>query len=369
MSAILSLRLTQAFTLLPWLAGVELTGLASAMAEPAPRPLPSFVDGRRLPDLDIEPRKPDVPVERDTQEGGARAAADEARQAATEARRLADAAKRRADEEHRLAANAPAPKPLPRTAAPLAPSATTAPCGSAGHSTSPLPGGLLNIAIDSPCRKGQKVWIGYGSFVFVRGLDAAGRLAFPLDLFLGADQPVRVTFADGTAQAIAVVGDDLAKVSKVAITWKSPVDLNLHALENASLLGGEGDIWSGMPSNAAAAAKRSAASGRGAGFLSTSDDGSLEGDKIEVYTFLHHPDQTSGTVAMALDYASRGSTPGGEACASGPLAEVAFETATLEHGGRLVREAGLIQAAKCGSPLPETVRYLRWTVPDLKIRR
>ena len=72
---------------------------------------------------------------------------------------------------------------------------------------------------------------------------------------------------------------------------------------------------------------------------------------------------------MAVDYASRGSKASGDLCGQGPLAEVKFETITLDSKGITHSDSGLIPSVKCGETLSANARYLRGVEPDLRFKR
>ncbi len=157
----------------------------------------------------------------------------------------------------------------------------------------------------------------------------------------------------------------MAGLSKVAVIWQAPVNLDLHVYEYAARHGESGHVWPGAPSSADAAEAETRASKRGRGFLSTSDDGRGDGDKVEVYTFWHHAEQRSGLVATALDYETRGASPNADTCGSGVHASVVYETFILDPRGQLSRERGAIAPATCGSQLTGAGRYMEDAVPDL----
>ena len=283
--------------------------------------------------------------------------------------------KRKAEEEKQVAAAAVQRAPA-QTAA-LVPAITnsintsTAPAGSceaAKVSASPLAGGRLQIAIDSPCRRAQNVTLRYGSYDFVRRLGPGGQATLVLDLFMGHKGPATLSFADGSNHNLDTGPGDLTATSKVALIWQSPVDLDLHAIEGGGAFGKPGHRWPGAASTVEAAQAEATGNGRGAGFVSSIDDGGHEGTKIEVYTFVHSAEQESGAVSMLIDYVSRGAKPTGEMCGSGALAEIPFTVVVLDHKGQTTTENGIVPAAKCGETLTGNARYLRGALPDLRFR-
>ena len=391
---------------------------------------PLFYDARRLPDMEVERRNQEVLTEQrrvaeerraETEatakriaseakaqearvaaeavvkkkaddartaaaEADAKKKADDARIAAAEAdakkkaddARIAAAdAQRKVDEEKRLAAasiaatpTSPSQRGQPQIAA-LAPQITSPPspgtsCEPTKAKTSQLAGGRMRISIDSPCRKGQSVALRYGSYEFGRKLDNAGRANIDLDLFQGNTISVGLSYTDGHSESLQPAARDLAEFWKVALIWQAPVDLDLHAMENGALNGKAGHVWSNAASTAEAAKAQAVDTGRGAGFLSMSDDGSHEGTKIEVYTFFHTSDQPSGVVSMLLDYVTRGNNPTGEFCGTGAKASIPYEAVILSPKGITSRERGVVSPAACGVPLAPSARLIRDAVPDLQ---
>ena len=249
------------------------------------------------------------------------------------------------------------------------PAAGAEACAAPRLSAEPLSGGRIGLMVDSACRRGQAISVAYGEYTFTYTLDAAGKSNVVLDLFLGANEGFRVVTADGKEQPVTPVAGDVRGYSKVALIWQKPVDLDLHAIEGNAQIGSPGTVWARAARTGDEAKALVASTGRGAGFLSTSNDGKRDGTKVEVYTFLHSPDQAIGAVPFAIDYASRGAQPTGDACGQGALAEVAYEVVMVTRGGDPQRDNGIIPAVKCGEALDGKARYIRNAVPDLRFRR
>ena len=248
-------------------------------------------------------------------------------------------------------------------------SAESGSCNPATVQAKAVLGGRVQVAVDSECRRSQKVVVRYGSYELSHTLDAKGHGDFMIDLFLGRDEGAQLGFADGTAQGVPATSADATEVAKVAVIWTAPVDLDLHAYENGLGSGKLGHLWSGRRSTAEAAKAAASETGRGAGFISSVSDASTEGTRIEVYTYFPSPDQDSAAVSLTLDYATRGSTPAGPYCGQSALAEVPFEVVSINARGEARRESGRISAAKCDDPLSEAARHARGVVPDLRFRR
>ena len=241
-------------------------------------------------------------------------------------------------------------------------------CGEPAITAEPLPGGRVEIAVAADCRKGETATIRYTPYVFLRPVGPDGRLRFVLDLFQGADAEISVAFADGSEFPVELGQTDLDRVSKVAVIWGKPVNLDLHVFEYAAAPGGPGHIWSRSPSDAEAARNESRSAQRGRGFLSFASNGTEPGHQVEVYTLWHHDGQTGGVVATALDYETRGAAGSGETCGDGALARIPYETIALQPGRPAVRERGVISSAPCDAALVEKARYQDEAISDLPLR-
>lgn len=257
-------------------------------------------------------------------------------------------------------------------ALPFVPAPATAPPGGAACpkgtvTTSPLAGGRVSIELSEPCRKGEPVTIRYAPYLFIRPLDGTGRMRFVLDLFQGVEPPLSVQFKDGESRPIAIGPTDIDSVSKVAVIWGKPVNLDLHVFEYAAAAGAIGHVWSKASSTAEAARDETARTKRGRGFLSFSSNGTEPGHQVEVYTLWHHPEQASGVIATAVDFETRGATAAGATCGQGELAQIPFETVTVAPKHPPVRERGVIAAVRCGDKLLEKARYLDEAVADLTL--
>jgi hypothetical protein len=242
-------------------------------------------------------------------------------------------------------------------------------CGAPEVTAEPMDGGMMRVRVAAGCRPNEAVQISYGGAEMIRRLDAWGALDFPLDCFVGASSSVELRFADGSRKTLPVTAHGLDKVSKVAAIWRSPVNLDLHVFEYGAAFESPGHVWAKAPGSAAAALMMSEAERRGRGFLSAADGDQTLGDKVEVYTFFHNDQQASGSIALALDYETRGESPSGATCGRGALAEVDFRVIILPRGGQPATQSGLLTRVDCGTRISKEARYNQSALPALRIRR
>ena len=167
-----------------------------------------------------------------------------------------------------------------------------------------------------------------------------------------------------------MTGADLDKVSKIAVRWRAPVNLDLHVFEHAAAAGQPGHVWASAPSSSEAALKSAAARGRGAGFFSSFDDypDDKAGDRMEVYTYVHGAQDAGDTVAMALDHETRGSQPSPATCGQGAHAKVDFSVTMLSRRGEVVRAGGAFKPARCDQPLSPVERFDYALMPVIAVR-
>jgi hypothetical protein len=247
------------------------------------------------------------------------------------------------------------------------------PCDATGVSVTALPGDRIRLTTAISCRAGQPWTIQYGTLGFARRLDHTGHGDFLLDLFQGRSEPVTVVFADGHRRAIELptMTAAAAPTSKIAVVWQGPLMLDLHAFEYAAAPATNGHVWAAAPRSAEQAVAASATN-RSQGFLTTMDD-SVDDPaslKAQVYTVIHSPTQTRGTITFAVDYASRGALPRGDLCADGRLAQPVYQVFVTDPAGIVRRqETQILAAARCGELLPDQARFKTGLIPDIRLRR
>lgn len=242
-------------------------------------------------------------------------------------------------------------------------------CTAPEVSTEPLDGGMMRIRIAASCYPNEFVQISYGGAEFIRKLNSYGALDYTLDCFAGTSSAVELRFANGSTKSLPVVANDLDKVSKIAVTWRSGVNLDLHVFEYAAAFNGTGHFWAKSPSTLGAARLQSQSQGRGHGFLSSLDDDKSLGDKLEVYTFFHNDQQSTGAISLALDNETRGEVASGAACGQGALAEVDFQVSILPRNGKPSRQSGVLTRVECGAKLTQEARFNSSAMPGLRIRK
>ena len=243
------------------------------------------------------------------------------------------------------------------------------PCKATDVTTEPLDGGQMRIRIAAACHPGEAVQLSYGGAEFIRKLNSYGSLDFTLDCFAGSASAAELRFADGTKQTLPVIANDLDKLSKIAVVWRAAANLDLHVFEYGAREEEPGHVWAKAPSSIGSARVQAQADKRGHGLLGAIDDAETLGDKVEVYTFMHNDEQTSGAISMALDYESRGEKPEGATCGGGALAEIDFQVNILPRGGQVSRQTGVLTRVDCGTVISRAARFNQSALPVLRIKK
>lgn len=241
-------------------------------------------------------------------------------------------------------------------------------CPPATIQSSAMAGGRSRLKVLSPCRKEEAVTLKYAGLSNTGRLDENGQRDFVVDLFAGDHTVVEFIFADGSRTARLPISNDLVRLSKVAVVWRGPVNLDLHAFEYSSRIGGRGHIWAGSPSSFEIA---DAASGnrKGQGFLSSQSAGAEDGDHVEVYTFVIAEGQRTGVIETAIHYATRGAIPHGDTCDGRRHASVTFSVFLSSRGQLLEKVTRQFSSVPCGVALTGNRLLVRNSVQRLDRRQ
>ncbi|MEO1281057.1 MAG: hypothetical protein AAFV69_04905, partial [Pseudomonadota bacterium] len=164
----------------------------------------------------------------------------------------------------------------PKTAAlnePTTQPVTTKNCSAApaAVTTKPLPAGRMEIDISAPCHPEAIVKVGYSEFTFLNQLDTAGHGRILLDAFLPNIRTAVVSLPGNDTRQVPIVTRDQDRITKTAVIWNAPVNLDIHALEYAALRGQAGHVWAKSASTAEAALRKTDRTDKGRGFLTILD--------------------------------------------------------------------------------------------------
>lgn len=156
-------------------------------------------------------------------------------------------------------------------------------------------GANILLFVTAECRPNAPVTIAHAGLEFTVLTDDAGtaNVVFPA---MERAAGISATFVDGLSTETTAIVPRIDEVTRAAVTWRSAVDLDLHALEYGAARGTEGHVWSGAPRDARTARVN------GGGYLDVLGDPGIEGGAMtEVYTMPIGRSQQRGVVVMSLE--------------------------------------------------------------------
>lgn len=166
-------------------------------------------------------------------------------------------------------AGADAPLPtLPDSVAPAG-------CAPAMLALSPLPGAMIGVAVEAPCRAGERLEISHAGLEFaVRLTDQAGwQGVVPA---LTEDAAIALRFEAGDELLGRVRMAELSGLVRVGVEWRGAAPVELHAYEDGAAFGKPGHVHAAAPGDAAL---------RAGGALTVLGDAGLERPmQAQVYT-------------------------------------------------------------------------------------
>ncbi|MEM9010660.1 MAG: hypothetical protein AAGE18_05485 [Pseudomonadota bacterium] len=197
---------------------------------------------------------------------------------------------------------------------------------------------MIGLELAVPCAPGHLVEIVHGPLRFHAEIDEEGRLALSLPAFAEA-ATVEARFGDGLSVRADVRIRDLNRVSRVALVWDDPVDLNLHAREFGAAENADGHVWQSAP-RSPREARRS-----GGGYLTAlGPQGDIAGARAEVYTLPLQRRTPSGIVSLAVQALQAEAFCGGD---------LPFRVVRSEAAGRTEQREVRLALSRCTTGVSE----------------
>ncbi len=100
-----------------------------------------------------------------------------------------------------------------------------------GFTSTALPGAMVELTLEAPCRAGETVDIFHDGSRFSDRLNENGLLILSVPA-LTEDADFRALLADGTMITTNAFIPTVANYRRIALTWKEPAGFALHAFEN-----------------------------------------------------------------------------------------------------------------------------------------
>ena len=189
--------------------------------------------------------------------------------------------------------------------------------------------GRTRLSIVAPCQVGTVAELSYSGIRFALPIDAEGHGEI-MTLGYEANVQAVLTFADGTRIDFDLPFKSVDRVSRVALVWDLPIELELNALEFGADPGSEEHVRPENPKSFRDVRRR------GGGFLHSFRSIDGVGQNVDVYSHWKRAGGPSGIVRMMIDFASRNRDQMPGTCGSGSFAAPQF-LVVRSTGGQLER--------------------------------
>ncbi|GGH55111.1 hypothetical protein GCM10011341_22280 [Frigidibacter albus] len=119
-------------------------------------------------------------------------------------------------------------------------------CAPAMLTLSPLPGAMIGVAVEAPCREGERLEIFHAGLGFAVRLSdqASWQGAVPA---LTGEAAIALRFEAGDELLGRMRLADLPGLVRVGVEWRGTEPLELHAYENGAAFGAPGHVHAGAP--------------------------------------------------------------------------------------------------------------------------
>jgi len=214
------------------------------------------------------------------------------------------------------------------------------------------PGALAELMLDAPCHRDQRVEFRHAGLVFAERSSRLGIVTVSVPVF-ATEAEIIAEFPNGRSVGTMLAVPDADRVERVAVQWRGPAELVLHALEFGARDGEEGHVRPEAPRSPEQALRT------GGGFMVSLGDGALEdAARAQVYTLPRTPETVPGTVRLVLE-----ATGGVAACST----EVAASALRREAGAAAEPDRLDLRFELPPCDEPGQTLLLKNVVGDLKI--
>ena len=185
------------------------------------------------------------------------------------------------------------------------------------------------VTVDAPCHATTVAQLEYSGLRLAIPLDAQGKGDLTV-LGFEPSAPALISFDNGEVIDFDLPFKGVDRVSRVALVWELPVNLELNAIEFGSPLLGDDHVRPDNPRSFQDVRRR------GGGFLHTYRSYARVGQNAQIYSFWHRRGGRSGVVNLMIDFASRNRDLLDGTCGDGKYAAPSFLIIRSE-AGRLER--------------------------------
>ncbi|MEM7423231.1 MAG: hypothetical protein AAF334_05870, partial [Pseudomonadota bacterium] len=216
------------------------------------------------------------------------------------------------------------------------------------------------LEIDAPCHAGTIAELVYSGMRLAVDIDDFGKGRIEV-LGFEPNSYAQVHLAGGDVLEFDIPFKGMDRISRVAVVWDQPIDIDLNAIEFGETPGGENHVWTGNPRSFRDVRRN------GGGFLTAFSKSGPFGQNAQVYSHYSRRGGETGVVKLAIDFVTRNRDRLSEACGQGAYAEPEFMVIRSEDG-RLSRPIlRRLASLKCSRITEETgdKRLISGAVQDL----
>ena len=218
------------------------------------------------------------------------------------------------------------------------------------------------VGVTAPCHAATVAELSYSGLRLAVPLDGNGQGVVRVQGF-EPNTPALLTFNDGTALDFELPFKGVDRVSRVALAWDAPVELELNALEYGAAPGTPGHVRPGL-ARSFEEVRRS-----GGGYLTVWHPVGGLGQSLQVYSWYHRSGESAGVVKLLLDFVSRDRDRLAATCGDGPAAAPQFIVLRSE-GGRperpVIRQLAPLECGRVAAQGRDN-RLISGAVDDLVI--
>ncbi len=206
------------------------------------------------------------------------------------------------------------------------------------------------LTVTRPGSAGRKFKIEYNDEMFIGRFDAQGRAVVNFSLIAAANE-ISIRLAEIPVITCKLAVAEFAKVYRVVLRWRDPVQLDLDVVEPGRQPGGPGNINRGRANTDLK---------QGLGAIDVNIEPIEDGATGEISYAVANGAAllAAGVPTLRVDYVSRGARPEPPYCGDNPRASIPFELYVISRGD--VKRSNFSTArARCGEVMAETARLMR----------
>jgi hypothetical protein len=200
--------------------------------------------------------------------------------------------------------------------------------------------GFTVIDVEAPCQAGSIARLDYSEMSFGIAINEEGSGQF-VALGFEHQSDATLSFADGKVTELQIPFIDIEKISRIALVWDAPVDIELNALEFGADFGTASHVSPENP-RGFSDVRRS-----GGGFLTGKRSIDGVGQNAQIYSHWHRARGQTGAVNLLIDYVSRSRDQLAGTCGDGAHATPQFMVLRTEHGKLQRPEIRRLAAEDC----------------------